>query len=98
MKMKNLTQSITRSLAVLTVLISLTPNAGHAGAFTGGNLVVYRIGDGSTTLTSVATAAFLDEYTTSGTYVQTINLPTTVASSGNRAMTASGSATSEGMI
>ena len=69
----------------------------HA-AFTPGNLVVYRSGTGATALSSAASAAFLDEYTPSGTYVQTITLPTTVAGSGNRALTVAGSSTSEGQI
>ncbi|MBK7393709.1 MAG: hypothetical protein IPI64_10485 [Chloracidobacterium sp.] len=67
-------------------------------AFTPGNLVVYRAGDGSTVLSSAASAGFLDEYTPTGTYVQTIALPTTPAGAGNRALTVAGSATSEGQI
>ena len=68
-----------------------------ANPFTPGDLVVVRAGDGSAPLSSVATAAFLDEYTTSGTFVQSIALPTT-ASGANGALTLSGSATSEGFL
>lgn len=82
---------------LLVTLITLTPSAIQAAAFTPGNIVVYRTSSG-VALSPAATAAFLDEYTTSGTYVQTITLPTTVASSGNRAMTCAGSSTSEGQI
>ena len=66
-------------------------------AFTPGNLVVYRVGDGSATLTSTATAVFLDEYTPGGTLVQSIAMPTSVSGSQLR-LTASGTATSEGGI
>ena len=65
--------------------------------FTQGNLVVYRVGDGSAALTSAATAVFLDEYSPSGTLVQSIPMPTAVAGA-NKRITASGSATSEGLI
>jgi hypothetical protein len=68
-----------------------------AQSITQGNLVVVRIGDGTGALTSAATPVFLDEYTTSGTLVQTTALPTT-PSGLNRAMTNSGVATSEGNL
>jgi SprB repeat len=68
-----------------------------AGNFTSGNLVVVRVGDGSAALSSAATAVFLDEYTPSGTLVQSIALPTAVSGS-NHAFTLSGSATSEGSL
>src|SRR5262245_57447926 len=63
-------------------------------AFTPGNLVIYRVGTGSGALSSAATAVFLDEYTPTGTLVQSIALPTT----GTGLLTASGSATSEGLL
>ncbi len=59
------------------------------------DLVVYRVGTGSATLTSASTAVFLDEYTTTGTLVQSIPLPTS-ASGSNNPLTASGTASSEG--
>jgi uncharacterized protein len=69
----------------------------HAAAFTPGNLVIYRVGDGSGVLGTAATAVFLDEYTTSGSFVQTIALPTAV-SGANKRLTAVGNATSEGLL
>ena len=66
-------------------------------AFTPGNLVIYRVGDGTAALSAAATAVFLDEYTAAGVLVQTIALPVLV-SGANRRLTASGSATSEGLI
>jgi autotransporter-associated beta strand protein len=66
-------------------------------AFTEGNLVVYRVGDGSAALASAATAVFLDEYSPVGVLVQSIALPT-AATGSQRRMTASGTAISEGFI
>jgi Bacterial Ig-like domain (group 3)/Lamin Tail Domain/Divergent InlB B-repeat domain len=66
-------------------------------AFTSGDLVVYRVGTGSGSLAAGATAVFLDEYSPAGTSVQSIALPT-AASGSNRALTASGTATSEGEL
>ncbi len=66
-------------------------------AFTAGNIVVYRVGTGTVALNSTATQVFLDEYSPTGAMVQSIALPT--ADSGStHALTASGSATSEGLI
>src|SRR5205085_10034037 len=61
------------------------------------NIVVYRVGDGSATLGSAATAVFLDEYTPAGTLVQSIPMPTSVNGS-NKRLTAAGSSTSEGFL
>src|SRR5262245_10634779 len=53
--------------------------ASAAVTFTPGNIVVSRAGDGTTTMnTGEAAAAFLDEYTPSGTLVQSIPMPTSV--------------------
>jgi hypothetical protein len=62
-----------------------------------GNIMIYRMGDGSAALNANATAVFVDEYTTGGTLVQSIPMPTAV-SGGQRRLTASGSATSEGFL
>lgn len=66
-------------------------------AFTPGDLVVYRVGTGSS-LTAESTAVFLDEYNpTTGALVQSIAVPTS-SSGGNHALTASGNDASEGML
>ena len=57
------------------MLITLTPNAGHATAFTAGDLVVERI-DGTT---SAAQLVNVVEYDTSGTLKQTIAMPNAAA-------------------
>src|SRR5215470_11129777 len=66
-------------------------------AFTPGDLVIYRVGTGSGALTSAATAVFLDEYRPDGTLVQSIALPT-ADNANNQTLTASGTATSEGLL
>jgi hypothetical protein len=69
----------------------------HAAAINPGDLVIYRVGDGASALTSAATQVFLDEYSTSGALVQSIAMPTSL-SGGNYGLTASGTASSEGQI
>src|SRR6059058_2854684 len=60
-------------------------------AFTPGDLVVYRVGDGTTSLTSSSVPVFLDEYASNGTLVQSIAMPTTVSGAQKR-LVASGTA------
>ena len=66
-------------------------------AFTPGNLVIYRVGDGAAALTGAAADVFLDEYAANGTLVQTIAMPTADSGS-NQTLTAAGNSTTEGMI
>jgi hypothetical protein len=67
-----------------------------SAAFTPGDLVVYRVGDPLNPITTSGTSApiFLDEYTTTGSLVQSIAVPP----SGTNMMTASMTAKSEGLI
>jgi hypothetical protein len=62
-----------------------------------GDLLVYRVGDGTAALTSASTASFLDEFTPAGLLVQTIPMPT-AASGANQPLTNSGVAVSEGFL
>jgi Secretion system C-terminal sorting domain len=84
---------------VLFTIVSIFST--KAQNFTPGNLIVSRFGGdasngaGASALTSAASAVFLDEYTPSGTYVQTLAIPNTTA--GARLVNA-GSSTSEGML
>src|SRR5690606_7058343 len=56
--------------------LGVTPH----GPFGVGNLVVVRIGNGSSALVWKAShEVFLDEYTTTGNFVRSIPLPTTIA-------------------
>lgn len=66
-------------------------------AFTTGNIVVYRVGNGSNPLVNTGNPVFLDEYTPLGALVQSIALPTTVSGT-NKQLIASGAATSEGFL
>jgi hypothetical protein len=81
-------------------LVTLTGVTGRAAILTPGDLVVYRVGDGSVALTSGATPVFLDEFnplSPGSAPATTIALPTVVSGS-NFALTASGSAGSEGLL
>lgn len=84
-----------RNLTIPLLLSTLA--AAAAAQIVPGNLVVLRIGDGVNPLSNAAQALFLDEYTTSGTLVQSIALPTT-ASGSHQPVTCSGTATSEGNL
>jgi len=70
-------------------------------SFTNGNIVVSRVGGnasngaGAASLTNASAAIFLDEYTPTGTYVQTVAVPNIVA--GNR-LTVGGSSSTEGQL
>jgi len=77
--------------AVAALLFAVAPAKTQAAAITSGNLLIYRVGDGAAALGSAATAVFLDEYTTGGSLVQSIALPTSTFS-------AVGNATTEGII
>lgn len=84
---------------ILIFLFATASNCWSQQPFTAGNIVVYRVGDGSGALTTAATAVFLDEYTPNGTLVQSIPMPT-VASGTNKILTARGlgGGRTEGMI
>lgn len=66
-------------------------------SFTHGNIVVYRVGAGVTILTSASAPVFLDEYTTTGTLVQSIAMPVAVSGS-NKILTAAGTGSTEGLL
>ena len=86
-----------RSLRYVSLSLLLAPFAVAQLPIFPGNILVSRVGDGTVTLDGSAFARFLDEYTPAGVFVQTIALPTT-ATLPQRALTNSGSASSEGYI
>jgi hypothetical protein len=88
---------MTRLTALAAAAALLASPAAFAVPLTLGDLFVYRVGTGTASLTSAATAVFLDEYTTSGSFVQSIAMPTAVTDSNGR-LSASGLATSEGLL
>jgi hypothetical protein len=62
---------------ILYITIFLVSSTGWAQQVFGpGNIVVYRVGDGTATLTTSAARVFLDEYTPAGVLVQSIQMPT----------------------
>ena len=86
------------AVSLTALVVGLSGVAAQAQVpFTAGDLVTYRVGTGAAALTSASTAVFLDEYSNTGTLVQSIAVPTANAGS-NFALTASGSAGSEGEL
>jgi hypothetical protein len=83
----------TSSFTLITLVAPLLAQS----PITPGHLIVSRVGDGTAALTNAATARFLVEYQPNGTLVQAIALPT-APSGGNRALTDSGTATSNGFL
>lgn len=84
-------------LAVAASSAALNFDKAGAAAFTPGNLVVDRMGDGSAALTSAATPVFLDEFTFAGAPGISLAMPITTILS-NRRLTDSGTTTSAGQI
>ena len=85
------------TLALGAIIVPVVAHASTATAFTAGDLVVYRVGDGSTSLSSNAAPVFLDEYSPTGTLVESVALPTGDSGTTHE-LTGSGSASSEGEI
>ncbi|MEP4078026.1 cadherin-like beta sandwich domain-containing protein [Haloferula sp.] len=75
--------------------LSLLPLS--AAPFSSGNLVIYRVGDGTGSLTNTGNPVFLDEYLPNGSLVQSIPMPT-VPSGFSRRLVASGTSTAEGLL
>jgi 2',3'-cyclic-nucleotide 2'-phosphodiesterase (5'-nucleotidase family) len=73
------------------------PGAGYAAGFGSGDVVVLRAGDGSGALSSAAAAVFLDEFTATGSKVQSLPLPTAVSGS-NKPLAIAGSSTADGAL
>jgi hypothetical protein len=92
-------KSFLKAAAAVAIVAAaaVTPAAALAGPITPGNLVVYRVGTGTGSLVNTGNPVFIDEYTTGGTLVQSIAMPTTVSGS-NKQLIASGTASSEGML
>ena len=90
--------SLKRSFAPVLALFGIIFGAlgvSQAASFTPGNVVVYRVGNGtSEILVNTGNSIFLDEFTPAGSLVQSIAIP----NSGSNAVIASGTSTSEGML
>jgi hypothetical protein len=94
--------------AALTMAGTLWASGSVAAApFTSGNIVVYRVGGslnpatpGASGLTAAGNPVFLDEYTPTGTYLQSFSMPILVSGS-NKALFAANGATNaatEGLL
>ena len=86
-----------KKILAASIAALLATSIAGAATFGAGDIVVYQVGNGSTSLTGSSAPVFLDEYTITGALVQQIALPTT-ASGANFALTDSGSASSDGML
>jgi hypothetical protein len=82
---------------VLLLLTFVSISSLYSNPFTPGNIVVLRVGDGSIALSSASALVFLDEYTTAGSLVQTIQMPV-ILSGVNKRFVISGTSTSEGNL
>ncbi len=84
-------------ISVCIVALAGLAASALAGGFNSGNIVVVRVGDGITARSGAANAVFLDEYTPSGTFVQSLPMPN-VGAGAVGGFTLSGTATSEGAL
>jgi hypothetical protein len=87
-------KTVNRALRSVIVASAIAALSSYAASIDPGNLLIYRVGDGTAALAASTTAAFIDEYTPLGTFVQSIALPT----SGAGLCTAVGNATTEGIM
>ncbi len=83
-----------RRLRRRSVALETLESRALLAAFTAGNLAVVRLDGNGAAPGAAAAAVFIDEYTPTGTLVQSIPLPTT----GSDQLTMAGSATSEGLL
>jgi hypothetical protein len=95
--MKGIFRRSTRSLSIAALAVLLQASSAFAVSFTPGNVVVVKVGNGTTALSASAAPVYLCEYTTAGSLVQTIALPTT-ATLPSRKFTLGGTNTAEGFL
>jgi hypothetical protein len=82
-------------LTPLLPVAGLLLAAANAGAqFTAGNLAIVRLGDGIQTLANTGNSVFIDQYTTSGSFVNSVAIP----DSGAAALITTGTSTSEAAL
>lgn len=84
------------TLFLSALAITTFAQSGTTAAFTSGNIIVYRVGDGVHTLRGYSAPVYLDEYTPAGALVQSIRVPAKTASAAG--LTAQGTSTTEGML
>jgi hypothetical protein len=83
----------------IAAFIAVTGSNAFAAAFTPGDLVVERLGDGTETLSVLGNTIFFLEYSTTGTLVQTVTIPDgSAAYPGSPAMAEAGTGATTGCI
>ena len=87
----------TMTLMTTSVCAAVVAQAANAGVITAGNLLVSRYGDGTTALSSAATAVAINEYTTAASQSSAVQ-SIAFATSGANQFTDSGSASSDGYL
>ena len=80
-----------------TILFCALASFALGAPFTPGNVVVYRVGDGTALLANTGNVVFLDEITPAGALVQSVAMPT-VLSGAHKRLVSSGTASSEGFL
>ncbi len=85
-----------RVMGLFAVALSASTATG-ATSFSPTSLVLTRVGDGAAALTGPAASVFLDEYTQTGSYLDSLAMPTSAAG-GNFTLTMSGTSTSQGHL
>jgi hypothetical protein len=83
-----------KTIILALVVITGIAETSQASQFKSGNLAILRVQDVSGALTGNGTPLYLDEYTTNGTLVQTINIP----ASGANALVSKGTAVSDSVL
>ena len=86
-----------RSILFIPLALLIFLHGQTQSTFTSGNILVYRVGNGSVTLTGAAAPVYLDEYTPAGVLVQSVALPV-AASGSNHMLTAAGIGSTEGAL
>src|SRR5437660_1121449 len=81
-------------LLVVAAALFVTLRPVRATLITSGDVLVYRVGDGTTALTTAAAPISIREFTPAGVLVQSFDLPTT----GTTAVTENGSSTANGIL
>jgi hypothetical protein len=84
--------------ATLLIGLAAVSSVGMAAAFTPGSIVAYRVGNGSSAVSTAANPVFLDEYAPNGTLIQSIALPTTTGTAPLTYPLTASSTGSEGLL
>ncbi|WP_051236471.1 IPTL-CTERM sorting domain-containing protein [Ottowia thiooxydans] len=85
------------ALSLMFILLSVWSQPALSAAFTPGNVVIFRVGDGSRALASTGNPVFLDEYRPGVGLVQSIPMPK-VGNGAHAPFAGGGTAASEGWL